>query len=102
MAVKPCQVRQKARAFLEALSCMTAKEKERVSAVQYGRQFNKLLELAKEAAPAIDTSLWPQSVGQTEPISLAPVTNARYVEIETYVRTIISLVPEEPLRPSLG
>jgi hypothetical protein len=102
MAVNPCHVRQRAQAFLEALSCMTAKEKDRVPAVQYGQQFNKLLQLAKEAAPAVDARLWPQSVGATGPIGLAPVANARYVEIETYVRQIISLVPEEPLRPSMG
>lgn len=102
MTLEPHQVRQKALAFVDSLSKLTAKEREQPPTVQYGREFNRLLELAKEAVPNIDDRLWPEPVGFKKPEYFDEITNATYGEIETYAHQIVNLIPEEPLAPFVG
>jgi hypothetical protein len=96
MAVSADQVRTKAQAFVSALSKMSAKEREQQPTIQFASDFNALLELAKEAAPEVDARLWPMPVEMFQREMMQPGVRARYVEIETYARQVLDLVPYVP------
>jgi hypothetical protein len=92
MAVDPRQVRQKAKAFVESLERLTAKQREQPPFAGYARDFNALLELAKEAVPDLDPRLWPQPL-QIVDHGMGEQVLARYAEIETYARQIVNHIP---------
>jgi hypothetical protein len=94
MAVTADDIRTHAQAFLDALTGMTAKQREQTPTSQYCEQFNKLLGLAKVAAPDVDKRMWPEEVTPPDPTGFnMMVSSPRYVEIETYIRQIIGLLP---------
>lgn len=97
MAVSTHQVRVKAQAFVDALSKMSAKERDQQPLPQFAADFNTLLELAKESAPEVDARLWPKPLELFERAQMMqPGVRARYVEIETYARQVLDLVPYVP------
>jgi len=92
MAIDPKQVRQKAKSFVESLERLTAKQREQAPSAHYAKDFNRLLELAKEAAPSVDPRVWPQPLEIVEH-DMGEQVLARYAEIETYARQILSHFP---------
>ncbi len=102
MSVDCDQVCRSAMAFIEALSKLSAREREKVPAAHYGENFNQIIKLAKEAAPNVDERLWPKPITFKQPVGGGIITEARYVELETYARQIVNLLPDEPLGPMVG
>ena len=73
---------------------MTAEQKGHMPNVQYGEQFNQLLQLAREAVPEVDARLWPKPIAVRLSFLTGPMLEATYMEIETYVRQVLNLLPE--------
>jgi hypothetical protein len=97
MAVNTHQVRAKAQAFVTALTKMGPKEREQQPTAQFAEDFNRLLVLAKEAAPEVDARLWPKPLEFSPRANMTePGVRARYAEIETYARQVLDLVPYVP------
>ncbi|NOK34280.1 hypothetical protein HMI49_13845 [Corallococcus exercitus] len=93
MTVNSNQVRAKAKAFVDALAGMTARQREQEPSPHYVESYNQLLALAKEAAPNIDPRLWPSRVDY-HPAAGASA-QVKYVELHTYAGEILNLLPRQ-------
>ncbi|NRD45956.1 hypothetical protein [Corallococcus exiguus] len=94
MPIEPHQVRSQAKAFVDSLSKMSAKQREQEPTPQFANQFNRLLELARQAVPDVDPQLWPTAVSVTPSLGGGHLrVGARYTEIEVYARQVLSLLP---------
>lgn len=82
-----------AKALADTLSGMSAKQREQEPFPRFAEDFNRLLELAKEAAPEHDARIWPQPIRVEDAGAGRTQVFARYVEIEAAARQIASLVP---------
>lgn len=90
-------VRKQAQAFVDAISKLTAKEREQNPSTEYADRFNQVLALAKEAEPDLDARLWPNPISHRQLMGGITVAGARYVEIETYARQIVGNFKKGPL-----
>lgn len=86
------QVHGKAEAFLSSLGKLSEKERAQIPTIPFAQDFNVLLSLAKEVAPEVSDRLWPSEIRFREPVGYALMPEARYVEIEAYVRQVISIL----------
>lgn len=90
MTVSLEQVHAKARAFVEALCRLPRDLGSAPPGAQFGRDYNRLRDLAREAAPDIDARLWPEAVA-LRPGPDGELCAGSYLEIETYARQIMEL-----------
>jgi hypothetical protein len=76
-----------------ALVSIPAKEKmAQLPAGHFGREYNKLLELAKANQPEVSAAYWPPTI---EIDTEREVTLARYPEIEAYLDVILQKFPQK-------
>lgn len=92
MGVTPHEVRANAKAFIDSLERLSAKQREQMPSRQFAEQFNRLLEVARETAPQVDHRLWPPPLEVTEHMGVVQVSS-RYAEIETYARQVLARFP---------
>ena len=96
MAVSAYQVRVKAQAYVDALTNLSAKEREHQPLAPYAEDFNGLLALAREVAPDVDARLWPRPI-EISHNDVSRTVRARYAEIHTYALQVLNLLPDAPL-----
>lgn len=94
MAITKYEVRGAARAFVDTLSKLPAKERERPPAVGYAQEINNLITLAREVAPEIDGRLWPQPIRYEDGL-MGGYVFGRYADVETAARRILELIPAD-------
>lgn len=99
MPLRPEQVHDQVDAAIYALEKLTTKEREQKPLPGFGENYNLLLSLAKEAAAGAEDRRWPPMVTIHESVA-NPTTNARYVEIHSYLRQIQAIL-NEFIEPSL-
>lgn len=97
MEDKKFYVRQNAKAFVDALEKLTAKERALHVSARYAQELNKLIALAKEVAPEIDDNLWPQPMPLQDQSMGLQTAIGTYAEVETAARQIVGLLPQEPM-----
>lgn len=88
MTVSLDQIHAKAKAFVDALCKLPRSQYGAPPSGQFGRDFNRLRELALAAAPGIDARLLADEVAVRQTAS-GETCIASYVEIETYARQIM-------------
>lgn len=91
------QVRQSVSAYVATLEKLPAKQKDQAPTQRYAEDFNRLLDVAKIACPEIDSRLWPSPIVVRSAVGGMVVVEARYVEIETYARIMMNLIPTAPI-----
>ena len=102
MPASPDSVQQQVAMAMQALEKLSAREREERPYRHFGENYNKLLALAKEALPSAIPSRWPPALTITT-ASVGPShVDARYVEIHSYMKEIISILAEESERPMIG
>ena len=87
MAVDAYHVNGLAESFIETLSKLNAKEREKPVSRRYAEELNRLIELGKEVAPEHDAGLWPTPVRIEETMGVTQVF-ASFAELETAARQI--------------
>jgi hypothetical protein len=92
MPVSASEVSAMASVFVDTIGKMSAKEREKTPTMPFAERFNNILVLAKEAAPDVDSRLWPEPIKQTD--GTTRMVNAHYGEIETYASQIVQLLPK--------
>lgn len=92
MAVDANSVNGLAESFIETISKLNAKERDKPVSRRYAEELNKLIELAKEVAPEHDARMWPAPVRIQETMGVTQVF-ASYADLETAARQIAHLVP---------
>lgn len=88
MAVFPDQVHAKAKAFVDALCKLARSQYSLAPGAQLAREYNRLRELALEAAPGLDRRLLADEVYVRDTAG-EERSAASYVEIETYARQVM-------------
>jgi hypothetical protein len=94
MPLEQSQIRLKAKAFVDSLERLTAKQRDQMPSPQYVSEYNTLLQHAKEAAPQVDLTMWPPPIQMEDAGMGVTQVRARYVEIETYARQILAIFPQ--------
>ncbi len=78
-------VKKNLSAMLDVLSRTDSASKEALASGAFAGEFDRLLELAREARPEIDARLWPTPLGTGSPA-------ASYFEVEVYANQAMWLV----------
>lgn len=94
MPLESSQIRQKAKAFVDALERLTAKQRNEAPTPQYASEYNALLEQAKEAAPQVTPEMWPPPIQISDAGMGVTQVFARNPEVETYARQILANFPQ--------
>src|SRR6185369_15961807 len=89
-------VRGLVQAHLDTLRGLSQKERASHPSVRSGTEFNKLLGLAKEAAPEVDPRVWPAPLTIEGNSMGIDTVFADFVDIETSARQILSLLSDLP------
>jgi hypothetical protein len=100
MTVTADQMHPQIEAAVYTLERLSAKEREQAPTEHYAQNFNTLLELVKEAMPEVDPRRWPQQVDTTRPSMKQGLASARYVEIHSYLKQMLSILAEGLSPPS--
>lgn len=90
MPDKNHEVYTQAKAFVDSIAKLTAKERGETPPAHFGQQYNRLREMAMELKPDIDPRSWPPAINViTSGFTGASYSQAKYVDIATYARTIL-------------
>ncbi len=92
-AIEPRQLRKLMRAFVDALRRLPADDLSLPTSADFARRFNELLVLAQAVAPDTDQRLWPKPVAIQDAGGGPTRALASYVELETYARQVLDLLP---------
>jgi len=104
MPASPDSVQQQVLMAMQALEKLSAREREERPYRHFGENYNKLLALAKESLPSAIPSRWPPVLTLTTAGVGPSHVDARYVEIQSYMNEIVSILSEdvEPLSFRIG
>lgn len=97
MTIDRYYVRGQAESFVDTLSKLSAKERERPVSPRYAGELNKLLLLAKEVAPEHDARLWPEPIKIGDAGMGMTQVFGTYADVETAARQLVVLLPREPM-----
>ena len=86
----------------EALGKLSAKERQTHPSKHFGENYNRLLELSKEAMPNVDSRRWPQPVPFSAPHMGASCAVAGYADIDSYFGEILAILIEGSSAPAAG
>tara|TARA_R110002051_G_scaffold105688_2_gene178746 strand:+ start:2489 stop:2836 length:348 start_codon:yes stop_codon:yes gene_type:complete len=91
-------------ASVRALEKLSAKEREKKPNAHFADDYNRLLNLAKEALPEVPKKLWPEEVGKTNPAMGPNHADANYVEIHSYLNQVLAILSQniEPAEVLMG
>src|SRR5688572_21348049 len=95
MADRNHEVHVQAKAFVDGLSKLTAKERAQTPKGHFGQQFNQLRSLAMEVRTDLEARSWPPEIVVRATGQRELLCEATYAEIETYARVILGHFPLE-------
>lgn len=101
MAVAPDQLYNQIKTALDSAPKLSAKETDVFVTVAIAKNFNQLLELAKEAMPDVDKRRWPDALNAT-PAAMGPSrSNITFTELRTLYGQLMAILAEG-FDPSAG
>ncbi|RBB37540.1 hypothetical protein DPV79_21325 [Burkholderia reimsis] len=94
MAVAPDQLYNQIKVALDSAPKLSAKDADVYVTVAIAKNFNQLLELAKEAMPEVDKRRWPDALDAT-PAAMGPGrSNITFAELRTLYGQLMAILAE--------
>ncbi|EIF29508.1 hypothetical protein BCh11DRAFT_04953 [Burkholderia sp. Ch1-1] len=94
MAVAPDQLYNQIKTALESAPKQSAKDADVYVTVTIAKNFNQLLDLAKEAMPDVDKRRWPDALDETSAATGLARSSITFSELRTFYGQLMAILSE--------